>query len=46
MVLEFAYGAFGGIALVYVWGYYMVSDIPVFLNDALVLGGELIKHES
>ena len=36
MVLECEISAFGGVALVYVWGYDLVSDIPVFLDDMLV----------
>ena len=42
MVLEGAYGALRGVASVYVLGYELVSDIPVFLDDTLVFGAELV----
>ena len=42
MVLGIAYGAFCGIALVYIWGYKMVSYLTVFLDDTLVFGADLV----
>ena len=38
MVLEGGDGSLGGIAEMYVWGYNMVSALPVFLNDKFVFG--------
>ena len=42
MVLEDVYVTFGGILSVYVWGYKLVSDIIVFLDDTFVFGTYLI----
>ena len=42
MVLEGAYGMFGGVALVYVWGYETVIDFPAFLEKTLVFGADLV----
>ena len=42
MVLECEISAFGGVELVYVWGYDLVSDIPVFLDDMLVFCADLV----
>ena len=42
MFVEGVYVKFSGIASVHVWGYNLVSDIPVFFNDTLVFGTDLI----
>ena len=42
MVLKCADGAFGGVAEMYVWGYDMVSDLPVFLCDMLVFSADFV----
>ena len=42
MVLKGADGAFGGIAEMYVWGYDLVSDFPVFLCDTLVFRADFV----
>ena len=40
--LEGAYDAFSGVAPVHVWWYELVSDLPVFLDDTLVFGDDII----
>ena len=42
VVFEGAYGAFSGVALVHVWGYEVVSDIPVFLNDTILFSDDFV----
>ena len=42
MVLEAAYEEFGGVASVYILGYKLASDLPVFLNDMLMFSAELV----
>ena len=42
MILLLAYSSFGGIVSVFVLGYNLVSDLPVFLDDTLVLCTDLV----
>ena len=42
VVLEGAHGTFSGVLLVYVRGYELVSDLPVLLDDTLVLGADFV----
>ena len=42
MVLEISYGAFSSIATVHVWWYELVSYLPVFPDDMLVFGADLV----
>ena len=42
MLLEGAHIAFVGVALVYVWGYDLISDLPVLLNDTLAFCTDLV----
>ena len=42
MVLEGLYSAFGGVVLVYIYGYKLISDITLFLDDTRVLCADLV----
>ena len=42
MVLEGAYGASSSVLLVHVWGYELLSDLSVFLDDMLVFNADLV----
>ena len=42
MVLEGAYGVFSNVTSVYVWGYELVNDLPVILNETLLFGAGII----